>query len=505
VQRILLPTLFYTALAHLPGLASQWAIIRDQPAHQAYGWLTGMLTLTFFSSLIWVYATSSRRWIFWVTQIPLAAVSIVAIYLWAMQQVMLTPDVIAVVLETTGAGARECADPNVWIAAAMGAVLAFAVGFLIPKQKPERYAWGPWVAVLLVLVISAVPALRLNSLVLPYTLFHQLLLQAHDNVSIMLFGYKVRDDITLHRTSSEPVTVVVVLGEALRADHLGINGYVRNTTPKLAKRKDIVSYQHVRSCAAYTRYSLPCLMTEATESNMEIAYERPSFVGVMRAAGFDTTWLGTQGDQSFTHRYFRFGRDAIHYRFTNTTKTTIHSHDRDLLPWLQESLNDTPAPRLIVLHTLGSHWKYHRRYHETEAKFTPVCTQNLPYLCDQQDLINSYDNTVVYTDGFLDDLIGLLEDIPAFFLYVSDHGESLGENGEWLHGKPEVPEQRHIPMIVWASEGWRKLHPERYQNIMSKRDEKLSHDNVFHTVLDCMDIEADFVDRSLSLCYNPAK
>jgi glucan phosphoethanolaminetransferase (alkaline phosphatase superfamily) len=486
--RLLLLTLFYVSFVQLPLLTSQLKWVGDD-----YGLAALILVLATLSSALWVYATSHRRWAFLLMQLPVIVVATIAGYMWLVQDFILSSDIIATFLETTPAEAGEFMSPSLMIAGAIGLFLALCIGiWVVPKNNTQCHRW-PILALFLVLIISAIPVLRVNALFLPYTLIHQVLLQSRDH---LLPSHQADNYASVHRRTTEPVTLVVVIGESLRADHLGINGYGRETTPLLAKREGLVSFRQVRSCAAITRYALPCILN---------AGNNPSFVSVLRQVGFHTTWLGTQGDPSFTHNYLRAGRDAEQSKFTNTPFASSHAYDRELLPWFQATLARGHDSKLIVLHTLGSHWKYHQRYPREDVKFAPNCNESLPYLCERQHVINSYDNSVRYTDGFLDALITELENVPALLIYISDHGESLGENGAWLHGDPNNEDQRQAAMMVWASKNWQKRYPARFQQLVNKRDQSLAQEVVFHTVLDCADVAADFVDPASSLCYKPGQ
>ena len=185
-----------------------------------------------------------------------------------------------------------------------------------------------------------------------------------------------------------------------------------------------------------------------------------------------------------------------------STLFSLNDHDEKMLPFIKEIIPNSNK-QFIVVHTSGSHWNYTARYPKEFEQFTPVCNGKIKSdasNCEQLALINSYDNSILYTDFFLSNLIDLLKDKNAFLLYVSDHGESLGENGYYGHGGPLIAEQITVPLIVWVSKDFKLRHPESVASIKKYTNNEISHDHVFHSVLDCLNIDSEIVDKDFSLC-----
>jgi glucan phosphoethanolaminetransferase (alkaline phosphatase superfamily) len=180
----------------------------------------------------------------------------------------------------------------------------------------------------------------------------------------------------------------------------------------------------------------------------------------------------------------------------------LNDHDGVMLPYLKNILK-TDTKQFVVVHTSGSHWSYAHRYPREFAKFTPECNitgKNDPASCAQVNLVNAYDNSILYTDFFLSNLIEMLKDEEAFLIYASDHGESLGESGRFGHAGEITFERTSIPLIVWVSDSFKQKHPVHAENINTHKGQRLSHDNIFHSVLDCLDISSEIIDKNLSIC-----
>jgi len=315
----------------------------------------------------------------------------------------------------------------------------------------------------------------------------------------------ISDKYTFIDSSDEDVIGVLVIGESARYGNFGINGYQRDTTPKLSLVENLVSYK-ARSCASTTYLSVPCMLSRFTENDISMVDSESSVLSVLTKLGFETMWFGTQ---SIT-QYYRnkpggsfYDEVKFHMIPGGTVLIKQNSDDSNLLPYLvQNTISDTR--KFVVLHTTGSHWNYSARHPKEFAKFKPIIDNTIKRdqsSCDREELINSYDNSILYTDFFLSNIINILKNKKAFMIYASDHGESLGENGRFHHAAEEyVDEQRTIPFMMWFSDSYKSTYPEKWSAVKSLAKKEISHDYIFHTILDCLNIESDAVDKSLSLC-----
>ena len=266
---------------------------------------------------------------------------------------------------------------------------------------------------------------------------------------------------------SRPTLLVVVVGETARAQNWGLSGYGRDTTPELAKVKGLINFREVRACGTSTDVSLPCMMSRIGRSD----YSRKRILSeeqlpkVLARAGVNVLWIDNQSGckgacEGVPSR--RAVADADMKRLCPTGDCT----DEVLLPALEAELGSIPAdrPTVVFLHMIGSHGPaYSQRSPEERKPFGPECTEADLGGCSRESVVNAYDNSIRETDRVLAGLIGELEAksgaVDSALLYLSDHGESLGEGGVYLHGAPwwiAPSEQTRVPMVFWLSEGYEK-------------------------------------------------
>ncbi|MCL1500293.1 phosphoethanolamine--lipid A transferase [Xanthomonas nasturtii] len=304
-----------------------------------------------------------------------------------------------------------------------------------------------------------------------------------------------------HATSKRPHALVIVVGETVRAQNWGLNGYSRETTPRLS-REDITNFRDVRACGSSTAVSLPCMFSGLGRSNYdEQQIERSeSLLHVLSRAGVDVGWRDNQGGckgvcDGLPFESLRDQRDPVFC-------TDEGCSDQILLKGLQNRINSSNRDVVIVLHQLGNHGpSYFLRYPQRLRKFRPDCRQPDISECSQEEVVNAYDNAVLATDEMVAATINLLKGLTTHdsaMIYLSDHGESLGERNLYLHGMPYAiaPDtQMQVPMVIWLSDGmsrWRGLN----RACLEQRARKpASHDNLFHSVLGLMQVESAVYDR----------
>jgi lipid A ethanolaminephosphotransferase len=308
---------------------------------------------------------------------------------------------------------------------------------------------------------------------------------------------------TSYAAQTRPPLFVVVVGETARADHFALNGYARDTTPELARR-GVLSYREVRSCGTNTLASVPCMFSPLGKEGYESRkddYE--TLVDVLQAAGLAVFWLDNQAGckgvcERIPNASAFVGLDAA-------TKKALCDGDECLddvmLKGLDERIAALPAERrakgiVLVMHQMGSHGPaYYKRSAPDVKRFLPECKTNALAECGHAELMNVYDNSIVQTDRFLAQTIDWLKtqskQYDPALLYVSDHGESLGEYGLFLHGVPYsfAPEaQKHVPMVTWFSDGMSQRRKLSRSCMEAGLDAPLTHDNLYHTVLGVMDV-----------------
>lgn len=302
---------------------------------------------------------------------------------------------------------------------------------------------------------------------------------------------------------------IFIVGETARADHFSLNGYAKNTNPELSGQSNLYNFSEVTSCGTSTAYSIPCMFSflNGDRYTPETAKNQSNVLDVLSYAGVTTLWQDNNSSCKGVcarSRYYSFRDNLnIHSQYYNHGEYA----DEVLLSNLDEVIESSSGDLLIVLHQLGSHGPaYYKRYPIEYAKFKPECNSPSPQTCTQAEVNNSYDNTILYTDYLISRAIDYLASkatqIQSFVFYASDHGESLGESGIYLHGLPKQfapPEQRHIPMLLWLSRN-NDLNTAFVQNSLANCEKRsLTHDVISHTLLSLFDVESTVRNDSLSL------
>lgn len=396
---------------------------------------------------------------------------------------------------------RNLLGALVGLVLAVGVVLAGYQGLasLMRNHKPLRYMINP--------LNSVYAATRLATDQLPR--------QAH---ALQPVGEDAQLGASYAQQQRPPLFVVVV-GETARAQNWGLNGYARATTPVLAQwqqQHGLVNFPDVRSCGTNTQVSVPCIFSPLTrEQGGDQTAEHQNLLDVLQRAGLAVLWLDNQS-----------GCKGVCDRVPNVSTRDLtlpewcadgECFDEAMLQGLDERIAALDPQRrargvVLVMHQMGSHGPaYFRRTPAAHKAFTPECSSNTLSECPPDQLLNAYDNTIAYTDHFLGQTLKWLQaqaDQGAYdtgLLYFSDHGESLGESGLYLHGVPYAfaPEQQtRVPMVTWLSAGLQQRSGIQADCLREKAATPLSHDNVFHSVLGLMDVRTTVRQPALDL-YAP--
>lgn len=307
-----------------------------------------------------------------------------------------------------------------------------------------------------------------------------------------------------YAAQTKPPLFLVVVGETARADHFALNGYGRDTTPELAAR-DVSSWRNVHSCGTNTLASVPCMFSPLGKEGYESARDdHENLVDVAQAAGLAVLWIDNQPGgckgvcDRVPHAAAIDGLDAAARAALCSDGECL---DDAMLVGLDRRIEALPPERrargvLLLMHQMGSHGPaYHKRSSDDMKRFTPECRTNVLADCSHAELINAYDNSIAYTDRFLGRTIDWLKaQSPRYatgLLYLSDHGESLGEFGLFLHGLPYqmAPEvQKHVPLVAWFDPALQARGKLSTACLAADRDTALTHDNLYHTVLGVMDV-----------------
>ena len=308
--------------------------------------------------------------------------------------------------------------------------------------------------------------------------------------------------------AKKPVLLVLFAGETARAQNFGLNGYGRNTTPELSQL-DVANFNDTTSCGTSTAVSLPCMFSPFGRSN----YSHERFMGsenlldVLAHAGVDPVWIDNNtGDQSIARRT---GARMVDVTLDPAACAGGECTDAALLAELSAQIGNITEDTVLVLHMIGSHGPaYFMRYPENFAPFTPDCRRAEFDYCSQQEIVNAYDNSIAFTDHIIASAISMLEQqdrvLPAL-LFLSDHGESLGESGLYLHAAPMfmAPEvQTQVPFLMWLPQEFQQAMQVDTACLTERASQPVSQDNLFHTVLGLMDISTEAYRPELDVTAN---
>ncbi len=292
------------------------------------------------------------------------------------------------------------------------------------------------------------------------------------------------DAVRLPSVSGKPRVVVMVVGETARAANFQLAGYSRPTNPELSATPGVIALPQLWSCGTATAVSVPCMFSRLHRSSFSRSKARKeeNVLDVLQRTGVAVSWRDNNSDSKGVAD--RVPREDFRRHKTPGLCDADECHDEELLAGLDDVIAGSTGDRIIVLHLLGSHGpSYYKRYPAEFRKFTPDCAQDDVQSCPRETIVNAYDNTMLYTDHVLAKLIGILDrhrdKVDPTMVYMSDHGESLGENGIYLHGLPYAvapEEQTHVPGVLWS--------PSHDLSCMETRRHKTwSHDNLFPTLL----------------------
>ena len=330
----------------------------------------------------------------------------------------------------------------------------------------------------------------------------------HDNKTLLPIGRDAQ--MATPKSNEKPPLLLLVLGETARMGNFGVNGYERQTTPAVAQ-ENIISLKGVMSCGTSTATSVPCMFShlgkeafEARQNNYE------SLIDVLHHAGLAVLWIDNQsGCKGVCERV----PQALTKELKHPTLCKDgECFDEIMLHQLDERIQALPAERrakgvVVVMHQMGSHGPaYYKRVPDAFKKFQPECKSNALQECSREQVVNSFDNTILYTDHFLGQAIQWLKKSEATaapaMLYVSDHGESLGENNLYLHGLPYrvAPDvQKRVPWITWWSPQFEKQMGLSRTCLQNKVQKPLTHDNYFHSVLGLVNVSSEIYQAKLDV------
>lgn len=300
----------------------------------------------------------------------------------------------------------------------------------------------------------------------------------------------------------KPRLTIVIAGETARAESFSLGGYKKDTNPELA-RQDITYFSDTSSCGTITAVSLPCMFSVYTrdEYTHEKGLETENLLDVLKHAGVHVEWW----DNNTGHKSVA---DRVTSEALSTSDNPKYCKNGECLDgifldkldtWMSGITQDT----VLVMHQLGSHGPaYYLRYPDEYRRFTPDCQSAEFSKCSREEILNAYDNSIAYTDHIISSVIDRLRDkqdkLDTSLIYMSDHGESVGEFGLYLHGAPYFvapSQQTHVPYVLWLGKDAKATI--RQDCLAKEATEPQSHDKLFHTVLGLMQVKTQVYSPAL--------
>lgn len=301
-----------------------------------------------------------------------------------------------------------------------------------------------------------------------------------------------------------PLFLVMAVGESARAANHSLGGYHRDTNPELAKR-DVIYFPKTTSCGTATATSVPCIfsMLPRDDFTNSSTHRYENILDVAQRLGFQVHWLeNDKGDYQTAARvqFLDFSQNGL-----SDDCPRGRCDDRIAANALSDLIDTARQDTLVVVHMVGSHMNYYERYPEDFEHFAPVCKNSDLTSCSTETLVNGYDNSIRFTDHVLSRMIDSLADRPDLataLIYTSDHGESLGESGIYLHSTPFLcapKEQTEVPLLMWVSGAYSDITGLDQSCLRAKAAAPASHDNLFHTLLGFLDIKTSLHQPALDL------
>lgn len=447
----------------------------------------------------------------------LIIVSAAAAYFMRTFAVMLDPGMVQNVLRTDMREARELLNWNMagWVVLWSALPVALVWWVRLAPVRPLRallFRAASVIAALVIALLALLPVSRdLTSfmrnqrearyLITPGNYLYGLAVNSMRGVAdARAVRETVAGDARLLRVglgAARPRVLVLVVGETARAANFSLLGYARETNPELAK-SGVIAFNNVTSCGTSTEVSVPCMFSPFGRADYDERRIRnsESLLDVLVRAGYTVKWFDNQSGCKRVCRgagveYEKLGPDGA-----PDLCRDAECHDEILARRLESELRQVTGNTVFVLHMMGNHGPaYFRRYPDAFRRFLPDCATAELRNCSRAEVVNAYDNAILYTDHVLARVIRALNHDPlgvdSAMIYVSDHGESLGEHGLYLHGMPYsiAPKvQTHVPMMVWISRPMARGDVD-VSCLRSKTHDSLSHDNLFHSVLGLLDVE----------------
>ena len=312
------------------------------------------------------------------------------------------------------------------------------------------------------------------------------------------------------KTTDAKQLFILVIGETSRRHNWSLNGYQRETNPLLNQQKNLVNFDNMLSLSTATRSSIPMMITRKPAQQVyRYDFSERSIISAFKEAGFSTYWISTQQKfGAYDTSTSVYAKEADHMLFLNKTSYSNKGNtDEIILPELKKAVRSTGDKKFIVIHTLGSHYNYSHRYTNNFDIFRPSLNDIENYSMQDKryktELLNSYDNSILYTDYVLNELIEILKiqkNTESFVLIASDHGEDLFDNecNKSGHGNTTIYNYE-IASFAWYSDLYQKRNPAKVNWLVQNKQRKINQTSIFPTLIDAANLKIpnDSLDKSI--------
>lgn len=519
-------SLFFTFILNALFLYRSWAVVPYLALHDYI--FAATIPLVLFCAFLFIFSVVAVPWLRKPLLIILLLISAAANYFIYSFGTIIDTNMIQNVFETNAQESTALVSPRylIWMAI-LGVVPALLIAMVkISNNHPwwmsiAYRAVSALAAVVVVLLVSTLFYKDYASLVRNNRVLIKMVTPANVVSSVIHYAENrlfagdqslVKIGLDAHKgplikAEKKKTLIIFVLGETARTQDFSLGGYSRATNPRL-KQDNVIYYQNASSCGTETAVSVPCMFSDMPRAHYDarLASHQEGLLDVMAHAGVNILWR--ENDNGCKGACDRVPHTDMTKWHVSSLCQSDYCMDEVLLHRLNNYMDSVKDDTLIVLHQIGSHGPaYYQRYPEQMRKFTPTCDSKEIQDCDSQALVNTYDNTIVATDAMIDNTISLLKSYSNRFnvalIYLSDHGESLGEHGIYLHGTPYVfapSQQTHIPFLLWMSPEYANTFGINQQCLReAAKNEAVSQDNIFHTLLGMMNVQTSEYQPKLDM------
>jgi lipid A ethanolaminephosphotransferase len=497
-------------------------LVRKQDLTHPHTWLIILCTAIALTGLQWfLLLLVINRWTFRMVMIILFLITSMTVYFMATFHVYIDPTMLTNVLSTDYQESKELLQWRILPYFLLLGVLPswVIVRSQIYKRSLSSYWAGRFGTLFLSLLMFFAGSWAVFNdlslihrehkeivyLITPFNLLSSALIAYKEGHEGKIVHKKIigTDARQIARSSkSKPRVIVLVIGETVRAANWGLNGYSRQTTPELAKHQ-VFNFGQVSSCGTSTAVSLPCMFSSYgfhayTKQGID---QSESLLHLLNRVNVPVLWRDNQSGCKGVC-------DGLPYEELSVPALCQNGRcfDEILLYQLKERIRAKKQDQLIVLHMLGNHGpSYFKRYPEPFKHWQPTCDTSDLAQCSPESIVNTYDNVILYTDAILARAIDELSNMTTHdtgLIFVSDHGESLGEHNLFLHGLPYFiapEEQKSVPMVFWLSKGLMRQLKLKKECLKKKESNPISHDYLFSTVLSLFDVQTKVYDQQFDL------